>query len=173
MRRHITRAPLLASLALVPCAAAATAQESIQPGQRFTVSQQRLDIYDVAGHVTLRHGTGGDIVIVATRVGADAERITFAFDREADRGVYRVVFPVGDIGRIADPEGDGGSRTTLRLRADGTFGGESDRDRGGSFIRRAMRAGRGEEIEIGGRGGFHGSRREGAQGAHRRRRRAG
>ena len=155
MRRHLVRALPLASLVLVPCATVGAAQENIQAGQRFTVSQQRLDIYDAVGHVTLHHGTGSDIVIVATRVGADAGRIGFAFDRESDRGVYRVVFPVSDIERIADPDGDGGGRTTLRLRADGTFGG--DGERGGSFIRRAARAGRGEEIEVGGRGGFRGS----------------
>ena len=154
MRRHLTRAPLLAWLALAPLAAVAGAQENIQPGQRFSVSQPRLDIYDVAGHVTLRHGAGGDIVVVATRVGPDADRITFAFDRESDRGVYRVVFPA-DIDRIADPDGGTGTRNTLRLRADGTFGGDGDRRE--SLWRRAARAGRGEEIEVGGRGGFRGS----------------
>ena len=157
MRRHAVRASLLAPLAVLAASAVAAAQQAVQPGQPFAVSEHRLDIYDVAGHVTLRRGTGSDIVVTATRVGPDGSGIKFEFDQERDRGVFRVVYP-RDIDRIADPEGDrngGRGRTTLRLRPDGTFGGDGNDE--GSVLRRIGRRMRSDEIEIGGNGGFRGS----------------
>ena len=157
MCRHLVRGPLLASLAIAPFAGLAAAQQAVPNGQRFAVSEHRLDIYDVAGHVTLRRGTASDIVVTATQAGPDGSALRFEFDRESDRGVFRVVFP-RDVERIADPEGDrngGRGRTTLRLRADGTFGDDNDGD--SPFVRRIRRGLRGDEVEIGGRGGFRGS----------------
>jgi hypothetical protein len=131
---------LPAFVAAVPAAA--------QPAQRFTVSERRLEVFDAAGTVTLRAGSGSEIVITATPAGPDGGALTFGTDHEGDRGVFRVVFPVDRIDRIADPVPHTGGHTSLRLRADGTFG--NDREAG------VPRRGGGHEIEIGGSGGFRG-----------------
>ena len=143
MRRQIAIA-----LTLVPIQLARAATAVAQAPQRFTVTESRLEIYDAAGSVTLRRGTGSDIVIAATRAGADGGGLTFGLDHAGSRAVFRVVFPVDRIDRIAAPPGQQDSRNQLRLRADGTFGG--DRDGGFSGGRR------GSEIEIGGASGFRG-----------------
>jgi hypothetical protein len=141
------RPSVLVSVLVLP-ALVAVAPAWAQPTQRFTVSERRLEVYDAAGTVRLRSGSGSEIVITATRAGPDGAALAFATDHVGDRGVFRVVFPVDRIDRIADPVPTSGSHTSLRLRADGTFG--NDRDHG-------VRAGRGgEEITIGGSSGFKG-----------------
>ena len=143
MRRPSAFAPVFVLPALVAAVPAAA-----QPAQRFTVSERRLEIFDAAGTVTLRAGSGTEIAIAATRAGPDGPGLSFATDHEGDRAVFRVVFPVDRIDRIADPLPSSGHHTSLRLRADGTFG--NDRDR--ALPRRGGRA----EIEIGGSTGFKG-----------------
>ena len=143
MRRHLA---IAARLVLIGLSGASTA--AAQQPQRFTASERRLEIYDAAGTVTLRRGAGSDIVIAATRAGPDGEGLTFGLDHAGDRAVFRVVFPVDRIDRIAGPMDAHGGRTSLRLRADGTFGGDRDEE--------LPRARGGAEIEIGGSGGFRG-----------------
>jgi hypothetical protein len=142
------RRPSAFALVLVLPALVAAVPAAAQPAQRFTVSERRLEIYDAAGTVTLRAGSGTEIVIAATRAGPDGTALTFATDHEGDRAVFRVVFPVDRIERIAGPLPGSGDHSNLRLRADGTFG----NDREGSGPRR----GGGHEIMIGGSGGFQG-----------------
>jgi hypothetical protein len=122
------RRPLILALALAPlgvggAAAIAAAQEP----QRFTISEHRLEIFDAVGMVTLRRGSGSDIVLTARRAGPDGPSITFGVDRQSDLARFRVVFPIDGVDRIADPRLRSGTRTTIRLRADGTFGGEIGR----------------------------------------------
>ena len=133
-------------LVLAPLALAVPALA--QPTQRFTVTERRLEIYDAAGTVTLRAGTGSAIVITATRAGPDGPALAFGTDHEGDRAVFRVVFPVDRIERIADPVPRSHDHTSLRLRPDGTFG--NDEAEGGP-----RRGGVGQ-IEIGGSSGFKG-----------------
>ena len=141
MRRHIAVLALLSPIGLAsPTTAAA------QQPQQFTVSERQIEIFDAAGTVTLRRGTGSDIVISATRSGPDGDGLSFAMDHAGAKAVFRVVFPVDRIERIAEPGDRRGGRTELRLRADGTFGG----DRNGLFGHR------GTEITIGGSSGFRG-----------------
>jgi hypothetical protein len=142
MRRPSLLTPVLVLPALVAAGPAAA-----QPAQRFTVSERRLEVYDAAGTVTLRAGSGSQIVITATPAGPDGGALTFGTDHEGDRGIFRVVFPVDRIDRIADPVPGSGDHTSLRLRADGTFG----NDREGGVPRRG-----GGRVEIGGSGGFKG-----------------
>ena len=153
MRRRFPRASLVAPLALVALVSSVRAQEAVRPGQRLSVSEQRLEIYDAVGMITLRRSTGTDFTIAVTPVGPDAEQLQFFLDRDGDRGVFRVVFPA-DADRIAAPEGVSSQHPTLRLRADGTFGGDSDSGRDGTWWRRLGRAGRGDAVEIGGRSGL-------------------
>lgn len=119
-----------------------------QQPQRFTLSGPRIEIYSVLGHATLHRGTGGAVVVQATRVGADAAQLAFQTDQDGKDGAtrLRVVYPAD---RLDDGLfwSEGGGTSGLRLRADGTFGGDSDR-----FFGRT-----GDRISIGSRGRFHGS----------------
>lgn len=154
MRRRSLRSIVFAPVVALVLAKAGLAQQAVRPGQLVSVSEQRLEIYDAVGTIALRRGTGTDFTIAVTPVGPDAEHLQFFLDRDADRGVFRVVFPA-DADRIVAPEGVSSQHTTLRLRADGTFGGDSDSGRDGAWWRRLGRAGRGDEVEIGGRSGLH------------------
>ncbi len=109
----------LAGLCALP--AAAIAQQSVNSGQQVQSTDQRIEIYDAAGTVTLRHGTGNAVIITGTAQGADGSQLRFETDERGGRFRFRVVFP--DVDAIAAPGGMGGN-TTLTLRDDGTFGGD-------------------------------------------------
>lgn len=153
MRRHLPRAAMLAVSVLTLAGLPVEAQQ-VRAGQRFSVSQRQVDIYDVAGTVTMRRGP--EFTITANPVGPDGGDLRFEFDERDGWGVFRVIYP-DNVDQIATPEGNrggwDGGRTTLRLRDDGTFGGDGGDD---SWWRRARRSARGREVEIGGRGGFRG-----------------
>ena len=146
MRRCLLRV-LAPALPLFVLATVARAQDEVRSGQRVSLVGAHVEIFDAVGRVTLRRGTGNGVGITATATGPDAGQLHFFTDRDGDLAVFRVQFP--DVEDIAAPEGLGeGGRTTLRLRRDGTFGGDSD-----GWGRRDRRGG---EVEIGGRGGLRG-----------------
>jgi hypothetical protein len=142
MRRQVAAAHIL-GLASVVTSAPLLAQT-----QRFAFDEARVEIFNAVGRVNLRAGGGREVVVVATLMGPDSRRIELARDSEREWGVFRVVYPVGDFDRIAAPEGAEDQNTNLRLRSDGTFGGDAGE---GPWWRRRSR--RGEEVEIGGRAG--------------------
>jgi hypothetical protein len=131
---------VLAALAPAPAAA--------QQVQRLSLEGPRVEIYDVVGRATLHRGTGSAVVVQATRVGSDAAQLQFATDGDGKDGAarLRVVYPLDRLDEGIYWDGDGGT-DGLRLRADGTFGGDND-----SWTGR-----RGERTLIGRRGTFHGS----------------
>jgi hypothetical protein len=153
MRRQEARAMLLASM-LSGLAAPAAAAQQVAPGRGFRVDQRQVDIYNVAGTVTLRRG--GEFTITATPAGPEARDLRFAFEERDGWGVFTVIYP-DNVDRIATPEEGrgrwGGGRATVRVRDDGTFGSDGGND---SWWRRARRSVGGREIEIGGRDGFRG-----------------
>jgi len=130
---------------LVPTTGAVPAQA--QQTERFTLTGTRVEIFDVVGRATLHRGTGDAVVVQATRVGADAAQLRFATDQEGREGAsrFRVVYP---LDRLDDgiQWGEVGGRSNLRLRADGTFGGDDE-----GFLRG------GDRVEISSRGGFRAS----------------
>ncbi len=146
-RRHV-RSHLLAATVLTAIAPTAIAQQ-VPSGQRVGVRAQRVHVYAAVGRVTLRRGTG-ELGITATARGTDGGELRFFLDRAGDSAVFRVQFP--DVEEIASPDFLSGDRqeTNLRLRADGTFGGD---DGGGFPFRRRDRGG---DVDIGGRRGFRG-----------------
>jgi hypothetical protein len=145
--RRLPFAAGLAALGFAVPMLLAAAPAAAQQVQRFSLEGPRVEIYDLVGRATVHRGAGTAVVVQATRVGADAAALTFATDRDGADGAsrLRVVFPLdrAHAGIALAREGDG--RTTLRLRADGTFGGD---DEG---------MGRGDRVEIGGHGGFRAS----------------
>jgi hypothetical protein len=135
------------ALAGIAVIAALATPALAQQTQRFTLSGARIEIYSVLGHATLHRAPGSAVVVQATRVGSDAAQLAFQTDENGKDGAtrFRVVYP-------ADRLGDGlfwsagGGTSGLRLRDDGTFGGDDDRA-----------TGRGGRTTISSRGGFHGS----------------
>ncbi len=136
----------LALLILTLLAAIANAQEAVSPGQTLTLVDRQVVVYVASGTATLHRASGRGLTIRASAEGEDADELRFFADREGDAARFRVDFP--DVDRIAGPQ-NGGGTTTLRLRDDGTFGGQE----GGRSFWRGNR-GRGDEVEIGGTRGL-------------------
>ena len=98
------------------------------------VSGARVAVYNLAGETHVVRGTGADVVVRVTRGGGDAARLEIETGTVGGRETLRVRYPDE---QIVYPELGRGSRTTVRVRSDGTFWGEG---RGG------------EEVEIRGSG---------------------
>ena len=146
--RRLTIAPGLAALGLAIPILLAVAPAAAQQVQRFSLEGPKVEIYDVVGRATLHRGPGAAVLVQATRVGTDAAALEFATDRDGLDGAsrLRVIFPLDHVRDGIAFSRDGNGRTNLRLRADGTFGGD---DTGG--------ARRGDRIEIGRDGHFRAS----------------
>lgn len=143
MRRPPIAAGLAALGLMLPALLATPA--NAQQAQRLTLDGPRIEIFNVAGRATLHRGTGSAVVVQATRVGSDAGQLQFATDARGRGGAarLRVVYPLDRTGDGIYWEGGGTSG--LRLRADGTFGGNDDESE------------RGERVSIGSRGSFRAS----------------
>jgi DUF4097 and DUF4098 domain-containing protein YvlB len=108
-------------LALAVAPSAVTAQGT----ERRTLAGNDVAIYNLAGVLQVEGGSGAEVTVEVTRGGADAAKLSIATGgirgRETLRVIYpdrRIVYRKGDWGR--------GSRTTLRVDDDGTFGGHDD-----------------------------------------------
>lgn len=109
---HRLAGPLLAGLML------ATALP-LQAQERHTLSGERIAIYNLAGAVRVEPGEGRGVSVEVHRGGADAQRLRVETGRIDGRETLRVVYP-GD--EVVYREMGRGSRTSLRVAADGTFG---------------------------------------------------
>jgi DUF4097 and DUF4098 domain-containing protein YvlB len=90
--------------------------------ERFTVGGSRVAVYNLAGTMRVEPGSGSSVVVEVTRAGSDAGRLSVRRTDAGDVGTVAVVYPDDDV---IYPELGGGSRTTLDVRSDGTFGGDS------------------------------------------------
>lgn len=123
-------------VSLVAGAAAATlAQPAAAQTERFELSGEQLAVYNLAGRVTLAPGSA--VVVEVTRGGRDAGSLRIEQGPIEGRQTLRIVYPDDEV---TYRELHRGSRTDLRVREDGTFGGGGDRDRG-------------QRVRIGGDGG--------------------
>jgi hypothetical protein len=122
MSAHRTLATLL-----VAAAAATLTQPANAQTERFELSGERVAIYNLAGQVTLAPGSGSAVVVEVTRGGQDAGQLRIEQGPIEGRQTLRVIYPDDEI---SYGELHRGSRTDLRVREDGTFGGGHDRDRG-------------------------------------------
>jgi hypothetical protein len=127
MHRHFVT--LAAAGAVFALAGGAAAQE------RFTLEGDRAAVYNLAGQVRVEPGSGASVVVEITRGGSDAGRLSV---RRGDAGTLAVVYPDADVVYPAI----GGSRTSLDVRSDGTFGGDQ-----------GIRFGGGRRVTIRGSGG--------------------
>jgi hypothetical protein len=93
----------------------------VQAQETHRISGDEVAIYNLAGHVEVVRGSGSEVVVRVSRGGADAERLEVQVGDVGGRQALRVLYPDD---QIVYPEMGRGSRTTLRVRADGTFFGE-------------------------------------------------
>ena len=121
------------TLVLLLAAAPAAAQE------RFNVGGDDVAIYNLAGTIEVVGTRGGDVVVELRRGGPDADDLDVRVGEIEGRNTLRVLYPADRV--VYDGRGWGGS-TTLRVRDDGTWGG----DRDGWF------GGRGDRVRVSDRG---------------------
>lgn len=130
--------PLLAGLLL-----AAAAPLLAQSAESFTLSGNRVAIYNLVGTMTVGPGTGPSVTVEVTRQGPDGRQLRVETGPIEGSETLRVIFPDDNI--IYRSE-DWNGRTEMYVRDDGTFGGSwnrRERDRG----RRIQVRSRGEGLE--------------------------
>jgi lia operon protein LiaG len=114
---------LLAGLLLAGISAPLYSQSS----ERFTVTGDRIAIYNLVGTISVGPGTGSDVTVEVTRQGSDGRQLKVETGPIRGFETLRVVFPDDDI-VYGDQEWNG--RAEMYVRDDGTFGGGLDgRDR--------------------------------------------
>lgn len=122
---HGMMVPGLGALGLaMACAATATAQEM----ERFVLGDGPAAVYNLAGEIEVVAGTGSDVIVEVTRGGRDGGALRVEVGDVGRVRALRVIYPED---RIAYPRMSRGSRTTMRVRGDGTFFGNS---RGGDRV---------------------------------------
>jgi len=104
---------LATAVVVAALAGGAAAQE------RVSLGGDRPAIYNLAGQVRVEPGSGSQVVVEVTRQGPDAGRLSV---RRGDGDVLAVVYPDEEV---VYPEMGRGSRTTIDVRSDGTFGGDA------------------------------------------------
>jgi hypothetical protein len=91
--------------------------------ERYTLSENEVAIYNLAGQVRLEPGSGGDVTVHVTRGGADAGQLKVGLSKLDGVETLRVIYPGN---RIRYGGSSTGSSTQLRVKDDGTFGGDHE-----------------------------------------------
>ncbi|HEX6939865.1 MAG TPA: DUF4097 family beta strand repeat-containing protein [Longimicrobiales bacterium] len=137
---HVIRTARFAvALALVGPLAAGPAALRAQEPERFAFSDDEVAIYNLAGAVSVVAGGGSSVVVELSRGGGGAGELRVETGRIDGRQTLRVVYPTD---RVVYPELGRGSRTSVRIRGDGTFYGND-----GDWF-----GGRGDRVTIAGSG---------------------
>jgi len=130
----------LAGLAIASFALLATfGRPAAEANEHYTLSGADVALYDLAGAARLEPGNGPSVTVQVNRGGADAGRLDIRIAPLGGQQTLCVRFPSDHITYPAI----GGSRSTLRVRDDGTFG--DDRD--GAAERRVTISGHGGDLE--------------------------
>ncbi len=114
---------------LAACLAGALAPALSAQTSTHRLAGPEVAVYNLVGEISVVSGSGPDVVVEVTRTGRDAARLTVATDPIRGVPSLRVDFP-GD--EIVYPALGRRSRSTFRIRSDGTWGdrwrGHGDRD---------------------------------------------
>lgn len=108
--------------------------------EEHRVRGEEVSVFNLAGSVEIVAGSGNEVVVQVTRGGGDAGRLEIGLAEVEGREALIVRYPSE---RVVYPELGRGSRTTLRVRADGSFYGEG----GSSGSREVELAGSGQGME--------------------------
>lgn len=109
---------LLATLVLF----AALGTGSAPATERFVIPGRDAAIWNVAGTASVERASGTDVIVFVERGGDDAADLEIATGAARGRASLRVIYPGR---RVIYPELGRGSRTTLTVARDGTFGGRT------------------------------------------------
>ncbi|HXI20025.1 MAG TPA: hypothetical protein VNH46_03020, partial [Gemmatimonadales bacterium] len=131
------RALVVTCLSLLPAVLAAQ-------GRSYHVSGADVAIYNIVGEITVRAGTGPDVVVEVNPLGRDAGRLTVATGEIEGFQTLRVIYPDDRI--VYDRLEDDGS-TNLTIRDDGTWGSFDGRRERGRGDRRITVRGSGSGLE--------------------------
>ncbi|MFQ5703749.1 MAG: DUF4097 domain-containing protein [Gemmatimonadales bacterium] len=96
-------------------------------GQDYDLSGRAVAIYNIAGEVRVVATSGSQVTVAVDRGGSDGAKLSVETGKLGTTQTLRVIYP-GD--RIVYPPLGRRSRTQLRARDDGTFGGNSHNGRG-------------------------------------------
>ena len=117
-----------AALAALACLVSVPTAASAQQAETFRLPGDEVAIYNLAGKVQVRGGSGSDVAVAVRRGGADADRLeiqTGEVDTRQDGfgrvASLRVVYPMETI-----VYADGRGSSEIRVRDDGTFVGDGD-----------------------------------------------
>jgi len=116
---------------MLALAAATTLLGSSLRGQepkRFTLSGERVAVYNLAGEIQVRGGGAGTVTVEVRTEGPDAASLTIETGQVRGREALRVIYPDD---RIVYRGHGNGYRTTMHVRDDGTWG---DGNRGGREV---------------------------------------
>lgn len=94
-----------------------------QATRSYSLTGDRIAIYNLAGKITLHGGTGSAVAVAVTPDGADAARLTVETGDLRGAATLRIIYPSD---RIVYPALGRGSSTTLTTHEDGTWGGEGE-----------------------------------------------
>ena len=115
---YVRIARVLALSTLVAGTLTAQPQTTAQAEQR-SVKGAQVAIYNIAGRLRAVAGTGDAVVVEITRGGADASKLKVETGTIRGQETLRIIYPSD---RIVYPDMRSRSRTSLNVRADGTFG---------------------------------------------------
>jgi len=125
---------LITAATLFAVAGVASAQEV----ERYSIAGTSISLYNLAGTVHIERGTGDNVIVEVRRSGSDADQLQIDRRTVDGRAALIVRYPDGDVVYRSDEHS---SRTTVRVRNDGTFYGDRD---GGDRVS-IKRSGRGTE----------------------------
>ncbi|HTO73938.1 MAG TPA: DUF4097 family beta strand repeat-containing protein [Gemmatimonadales bacterium] len=126
---HPRQTTLLSAL-IVPAALAIPLVLSAQAAKSYSLSGNRVAIYNLAGKATVEAGSGSATMVEVSPVGADGAKLTVATGAKGSRQALRVIYPDDDI---IYPVLGRGSRTDVRVDDEGYFD-DNDHDRYGHRI---------------------------------------
>src|SRR5262245_14591297 len=92
-----------------------------QSGERFTLGGDSVALYNMVGELTVEPGSGPEVVVEVQSGGADASQLRVETGPRSGIQTLRVIYP-GD--RVVYPPMGRGSRSSVDVAPDGTFGGE-------------------------------------------------
>jgi lia operon protein LiaG len=123
MQAHATPFVRWTTLSVLGLCCAAGSSLSAQQPERYPVSGSDVSIYNLVGEVRVEPGSGADVVAELTRGGADAGKLKVLRSEIDGSEALQVVYPAD---RIQYSKLSPGSSTQLRVRDNGTFGGDRD-----------------------------------------------
>ncbi|MBI4408312.1 MAG: DUF4097 family beta strand repeat protein [Gemmatimonadetes bacterium] len=112
---------LLRATGLLAAASLASGGQALlaQRAERYTLGGTDVAVYNLAGEMRVERGGGPDVVVEVTRGGKDARELRVDVGRVHGRNALRIRYPDD---RVVYKGMGWGSRTTIRVRGDGTFG---------------------------------------------------